>query len=547
MFSFKNPNSWSVEEQYETLRVRFFSLLTAFLIFILLIVIVATVTDQYQPLAGPAPLFIAVIIISLILYFLTQRRYVSLFSNFIVFCLIAVAWIQPAAFPSLGLVTLTLIIAALFSGNLLYTLALASGVLRIIGLVISPSQLPQYADEATLNGLAAFFLILVLMVSSLLVRYFLLMLRRLALRASRSATLLEIVAEIADSFLTISDRNLLLNRIATSVVRKFGYEYAQVFFLDTEHTSLTLQAVAGEVSNLAFQPGDRISMMGNSTLARAAKTGDEVHQINIRALAGEFLIPDARTRLILPILDGANIIGVFDIQRTSEHSFSPADIQAIRVLLAQLGSALKNVQLQEMQNANTQENKRLFVESQTNLREIQRLNQELTRRAWDQYLSEEDRPTTVEVTEQGIQYEFDWTPQMIEAGRRRTAAYSKDLSVFAVPVVLRGEVLGVVEVEAHTDLQQRREALDIVQAVTQRLAISLDNARLFEEAQRSTLQEQQINMIASEFETATSVDELLQIALSELGASLGAQHGKIRLAQPQKNGQPNGSHEETSS
>jgi GAF domain-containing protein len=128
---------------------------------------------------------------------------------------------------------------------------------------------------------------------------------------------------------------------------------------------------------------------------------------------------------------------------------------------------------------------------------------------------------------------------MINAAQRRRPVMASDpTDLIAVPIVLRGEVIGAIEVE--TDEQSPDEDMvELVQSVSQRLAISLDNARLFEEAQESTAQEQRINSIVGQFQSAPTVDDLLQITLRELNEALGAKGGSIRLgklAQTSENG-----------
>ena len=103
----------------------------------------------------------------------------------------------------------------------------------------------------------------------------------------------------------------------------------------------------------------------------------------------------------------------------------------------------------------------------------------------------------------------------------------------AAPIILRGQVIGVVEVEPGIDVRED-DTIEMVQAVASHLAISLDNARLFEEAQETAVQQQHINEIVGQYQSATTVDDLLQIALSELGETLSAHNGKIRLGSPQR-------------
>ncbi len=64
-------------------------------------------------------------------------------------------------------------------------------------------------------------------------------------------------------------------------------------------------------------------------------------------------------------------------------------------------------------------------------------------------------------------------------------------------------------------------------------------ARLFEEAQETTAQEQRINEIVGRYQSAGTVDDLLRITLAELSDSLGARQAVIRLGgfQARENGE----------
>jgi hypothetical protein len=88
-------------------------------------------------------------------------------------------------------------------------------------------------------------------------------------------------------------------------------------------------------------------------------------------------------------------------------------------------------------------------------------------------------------------------------------------------------VLGAIEVSAE-DMREI-ELVEMVQAVAQNLAISLDGARLFEEAQESAAQEQHINAIVERYQGALTVDELLKITMDELGKTFGSNKAAIRV------------------
>ena len=120
---------------------------------------------------------------------------------------------------------------------------------------------------------------------------------------------------------------------------------------------------------------------------------------------------------------------------------------------------------------------------------------------------------------------------MVESGRKRRAIKTEgdETHRVAVPIELRGEVLGAIEIETSENPNNNDEMLDMIQAISQRLAVSLDNARLFEETQEATAQEQRVGELVSRYQTANTVDDLLQITLEGLVETLGADAGSIRL------------------
>jgi uncharacterized protein YigA (DUF484 family) len=69
----------------------------------------------------------------------------------------------------------------------------------------------------------------------------------------------------------------------------------------------------------------------------------------------------------------------------------------------------------------------------------------------------------------------------------------------------------------------------VVQAVAERMAVNLENIRLFEQARVTVEREQQINQITARLQGLTSMDDVLATALDALGQALNAEQGTIRL------------------
>jgi GAF domain-containing protein len=72
--------------------------------------------------------------------------------------------------------------------------------------------------------------------------------------------------------------------------------------------------------------------------------------------------------------------------------------------------------------------------------------------------------------------------------------------------------------------------LQLAQELVNRLAISLDNARLFQESRRAINRERMVNEIAARLTGQTDIDEILQTAVREVGRALGAPQVNINLS-----------------
>lgn len=355
-----------------------------------------------------------------------------------------------------------------------------------------------------------------------------------ARRVSRSASLLQSTAEVGQTLSQLLNLDDLLSRAVDMIRDRFAFYHVQVFLVDEQREYANLVASTGEVGQRLIARKHRLPVGSQSVIGRVTQAGeavisrdtdtDSVHAVNE-------LLPNTRSELALPIMDAERIIGVLDVQSTRRGAFLEDDVQALQVMANQLATAIRNAMLFENIQHNLQENKRLFLEAEANLRENQRLTSQLTTSVWAGYLgtSRDVSAITLEQSEGVPHFNADWTDTMRESQRRLRPITRNEQGqqITAVPIVLRGAVIGAIEVSAE-DVREN-DMIEMMNAVAQRLATNLDNVRLYEEAQEATLQEQKINTVVARYQSANSIDELLQITLAELTDALGAEQGTIRL------------------
>jgi GAF domain-containing protein len=370
-----------------------------------------------------------------------------------------------------------------------------------------------------------------LLIVSLTTRYFTIQSSNAAQVAANSANLLQAAAatsEIIGKLLKLDD---LLPQAIDLIRERFAFYHVQIFLLDEVGENAQLAASTGSIGQMLFERHHSLPVGSRSVIGRVTSSGQPVTANDTDPYYHRNeLLPNTRSELALPIMDGDKIIGALDVQSRRYEVFTNEVIQALQVVANQLGIAIRNARLFEEQEKTALDTRRLFLESETNLREIQRLNQQLTRSGWQDYLQTRKPVSGVTLQSEGLSSGAEWSDSLREAtlARQSVTTERDGQRVIAVPMVLDNEVIGAIEVEA-TGTTSESDITEMVNAVAQRLALSLDKARLFEESQEATAREQRINDIVTRYQSVNNVDELLRITLQELSQSLGATHSSIRL------------------
>ncbi|MBN1564686.1 MAG: GAF domain-containing protein [Anaerolineae bacterium] len=336
---------------------------------------------------------------------------------------------------------------------------------------------------------------------------------------------------------TIS-RILNLDELLTETVdlirERFAFYHVQIFIVDEAHGYANLAASTGEQGRTLLSQGFQVAIGPRTVVGESISAEDMryVPDITKTAYRHPDVLANTRAVLVLPLVVGDEVIGALDVQSTRPNAFTEEDIETLSVMANQVSQAIHNARLFESQQRNLLQNRRLFLESETNLREIERLNRQLTGESWQEYVNERGHEQFgVKITGDNIERgALAWTPAMLQAAERRRVVTQKndDEQVMALPITIRGEPVGAIEVQL-ADTHNPTEVRNLLQAVTERLAFSLENARLFEQAQLAAERELQINRITAQLQGLTTIEDVLTTAVETLGQVLEAKQGAIRL------------------
>lgn len=348
--------------------------------------------------------------------------------------------------------------------------------------------------------------------------------------------------EVAQLTVTATSLGDLMTRTANYIRDRFGFYHVQIFLADPDRRFANLVASTGEAGQTMLTRGYRLSLNSQSAIGRAIQLGEPI-VVDSREEPSEFasarraseLLPDTRSELAIPLIAGDQVIGALDIQSVRPNAFEPELVDSLSILSGQIGSAAYNAQQQADYRATLSDTRRMLLETEVNLRESQRLNQKLTGQAWDDYLRA--RSTNIigyTLSDNRLLRDPAWTTSLQQAaGSRRPVIIQQpnDRLSVAVPIELRGRPIGAIEIELEGKVRQA-ETLEVLQSLAQRLALSIDNARLFEQAQELAQRELEVNAISTSLQTINDIEGLARATLQELARALGAGSASIRIGDP---------------
>lgn len=339
-------------------------------------------------------------------------------------------------------------------------------------------------------------------------------------RNEKRAHQFEAIAQVARATAASMEMQDLLPRLVEVIGEHFGFYHAGIFLIDETREYAVLRAANSEGGKRMLQRGHRLAFGQTGLVGFVAATGMPRIALDVGSDAVYFDnpdLPETRSELALPLQAGSDVVGVLDVQSKEANAFQAEDIEVLSTLADQVSIAIQNA--------------RSFDITQQLLREAQKTSGSYLQESWKVLQSQESfagymvlgntlRPLSQPVS----------SPQISKAiAHRQTIAEAGERPILAIPIRLRENVIGVMNIRLSEGHELDTDEIDIAEAVAERLSLAIETALLLKTTRRRAEIERVTSDISTKISSSTQFESILRTAAQELSRALGGSEVLVQI------------------
>ena len=339
-------------------------------------------------------------------------------------------------------------------------------------------------------------------------------------KLERQTRKLELAAQISRDVTAVNQMESLLKDFSTGIMKGFDLYHTGIYLLDNQREYLVMVASGSEAGQQMVTTKAKMQLRDNDMVVRAVAAEEPILAFHPdpAIMTDHPLLPDTRSRIALPLKVERRVIGVLDVQSTNTNAFEDDDIKVMQVIADQLASAIERT--------------RLLEESSNNLRELELAYGSYTREGWRKFTS------SSRLRNRG--YRFDniriepivsvnqLGQQALTQGKSVHAQNSAEGNEIAIPIKFRGQTIGVVNAKLREGYAET--TISTLELAIDRLASTMESARLYEEAKIRADREQAIAQVTSAISLSSDFETILKTTVREIGNALNDAEVAIRIA-----------------
>ncbi|HCR72011.1 MAG TPA: hypothetical protein DIW23_11245 [Anaerolineae bacterium] len=338
----------------------------------------------------------------------------------------------------------------------------------------------------------------------------------------RRARQFQAVAEVTRIISSIQNLETLLPRITEVISEQFNIYHTGIFLLDSNKQFAMLRAANSFGGRKMLERGHKLEIGQTGIVGFVTATGQPRIALDVGADAVFFNNPDlpnTRSEMALPLRYAGEIIGALDVQSTEPNAFSQDDVDVLFTLADQVAVAINNA--------------RTIEEAQNALEEAQIAIRKSTLEAW-QVLRPKNLRVGMELKESAVKalekpLQGEHIQEALSKGKTVFTNGNEKESKLAIPIRLRGEVVGIVNINVRNQRELSQDDIEIAESISERLSLAIENATLLQAAQYRADLERVTTDITSRIGASTRFETILQTAAQELSKALGGSDVLVQI------------------
>jgi len=341
----------------------------------------------------------------------------------------------------------------------------------------------------------------------------------------KRAAYMEITSQNGQNLIQLNQLDAILAAGARCFQEKLGYNELVAYLLDENQQMMAARLWRGENSEQLTLEYPLVTTAAPGTFASLAIKGQPRLLRNHGDDAVIFRGPVAQmnSAVVLPLLISNAVTGYIVLLSAEYREISMGDLMLYQNIAGQIASNVERA--------------RLIALLEQSVEELKTSTRQATQHNWRAYLKASRRKTSYRYNRDGIQSDVQQESESAEALKlgkivvtplETNEAGAPAMVALAAPIILRDQPLGVINLRL-TGSTVPADMMHMVEAVTKRLALALENARLVEEVQQRAEREAAVGVISSRVRSSNDIDGILKTAAQEIGRSLGVSEVVVQL------------------
>lgn len=470
-------------------------------------------------------------LLSAITFVLVRNGYVNAAAwSLVLTWFIGGVWFNLLGQPLLDSTAASITVLMLIAGIVTNWRGVVVSIVAIITSILLTIQIREPEFSAFSNVPTLIIAILAMgLILYLFLRYF-----RLSLSEGVSAAIEERIkgAEVIAQLTGVASQRMptrdLAQFVAEQLIKTYPMLYqVRIYLSDTD--GYEVRIAGNEVrtgTNAALQIAERANIGGLSLIGQAMSSGK-----------AQITVQDFGVEAAFPMLIGRQTIGTLNMRtQNPEYLQRGYVMEAYQLLANTIALAVDANKQYELAQQRTTDNRQIQEQAAQAKREIERLSQRLTGSAWSQFLKDDERvpSMSIDFETDEVSQDTGWTPTLNEAVTINQLVQDSrgDRQVVAVPLRVRGQVIGAMEFELDENHEFSPEDYELLKDIGERFGLAVENTRLVKESQRIAQRETVINQISTRLQQSNDMRSAIEEAARGLRSALNAGKVSIILGEP---------------